>query len=690
MSYAHALDRIENLGIPPEISKPILESVNRWLTSSGPEWTVGRLKELKQWYIHWLCGKPYEPQGSWVAMRDGIPRGPFRALFNMKPSRKVFNCLLIYTGFISPRVTTKQAEKFFSSVESEPIDRLPHIPYLKHVAESLNPLVPDRKTLDYHSYGWSNTKYAPVSDMTTRPESIDCLFEDFKSSLVWDLLDDPGFEGIIWDAMGDLTLKLLKVKESGDYGDCVGRISVVQEPGYKARFLANPRRVFQLALRPIGQQLLKLLQQIPWDCTHNQAEGPFWAQAQLRAGKTVYSVDLSDATNNFPLSLQVRVLHWLDSLNTEDIRLFECLAKGRWFVPKSVAGRSEKPEGTTLDSPEGQSRFISWTKGQPLGLYPSFPAFALTHGCLLRAIELKVGVSDTFRVLGDDVVISDDGVHAEYRRYLDLFRMPVSESKTISSDKLAEFAGVLITPSTCYTGVKWRHPTSNLSLHLLSSLTRNLDLTDRREFLAYILKSAPPPYGEGRNPEGLPLRARAALFRPWLNLIQDQADFTQLERPTKHSLWYGSAQAEYPEVCAWHRDDLEVALTAICDEWNRNHPYSQLDRDVYQDLMKRQFLSLGPKEVWARLVDRFEFINLDCPDALINGGWLDTKTGMKYLAQGIDDRIRERLRNRDVIGRWVYRIHYQEQMQWYKLSSERKEQRLQEALMVILSSPDKP
>jgi hypothetical protein len=193
--------------------------------------------------------------------------------------------------------------------------------------------------------------------MRTVPESIDNLFEDFKSSLVWDLLDDSSFERIILNSMGNLTPELLKIEEDdGKYGDCVGRISVVQEPGFKARFLANPRRVFQVSLKPFGKQLLGLLTKLPWDCTHNQAAGPVWAQAQLVAGKTVYSVDLSDATNNFPLDLQIRVLRWLNKLDTEDIRLFECLAKGWWFVPESALSKSgnkalkaKKTRNSTVD-----------------------------------------------------------------------------------------------------------------------------------------------------------------------------------------------------------------------------------------------------------------------------------------------------------------------------------------------------
>jgi len=579
-------------------------------------------------------------------------------------------------------------------VEAEPLGSLPHIPYLRHVVEQLNPHVPDRIQTDYNHYGWSETKRAPNSNMKTVPESIDNLFEDFKSTLVWDLLDDASFERIILNSMGNLTPMLLKIEEEdGEYGDCVGRISVVQEPGFKARFLANPRRVFQVALKPFGRQVLGLLATLPWDCTHNQAKGPLWAQAQLKAGKTVYSVDLSDATNNFPLDLQIRVLRWLNKLDTEDIRLFECLAKGWWFVPRSCLSGSRGsfeivPPQIARNSNHEKPTMIKWTKGQPLGLYPSFPSFALTHGCLLRAIELRLGVDDTFRVLGDDVVISNDDVHKQYREYLRIFRMPISESKTISSDLLAEFAGLIISKQTVFSGVKWRQPNSNNKLHLLSTLTRTLDLTDRNEFLSYVLKTAPAPYGSGGNPEGLPLRARAALFSPWLKQIQGSEDFTQLERPTVNKLWYQSKQSERPpEKCSWRRDDLEAHLATIESEWDKQHPYSQIkDRYAYIREINRKIDSMGPLKFWARLSEQFNFIDCECPVALLKGYWFKSGTGLKYMTQCIDDQVQERLRSSDVIGKWLTKLLYQEQIRWFELSEHRKEQLLQDAIQVILES----
>jgi hypothetical protein len=135
-----------------------------------------------------------------------------------------------------------------------------------------------------------------------------------------------------------------------------------------------------------------------------------------------YAVDLTSATDRFPLGLQIHVLESIYPIN-EHVLLFRDLSRGRW------------------KSPYGDVR---WTKGQPMGLYPSFPAFALTHGILL--LHLNGGKHQKkFFVLGDDVVILDTHLYHKYRATLDELECPVSESKCIASQFVTEFAGKIIT-----------------------------------------------------------------------------------------------------------------------------------------------------------------------------------------------------------------------------------------------------
>jgi hypothetical protein len=218
----------------------------------------------------------------------------------------------------------------------------------------------------------------------------------------------------------------------------VGRISFLQEPGYKLRAVANPYRIHQLALEPLKEQLLGYLRQIPADCTHDQQKGVDWALSKLRAGATLHSVDLSDATNNFPLEYIERTLAQLPAVDPRMISLFKDLSRAPWLV---------------WDHELGDYRQMTWTVGQPLGLGTSFPSFALAHHRLLESVGAR---PDQYRILGDDIVIADDRLARRYVQALEELGVPVSPDKTISSSKVAEFAGKVITPEGVMPTVKWR------------------------------------------------------------------------------------------------------------------------------------------------------------------------------------------------------------------------------------------
>jgi len=145
-----------------------------------------------------------------------------------------------------------------------------------------------------------------------------------------------------------------------------------------------------------------------------------------------------------------------------------------------------------------------------MGLYPSFPAFALSHHRLLTDIEEELGVKDTYRILGDDIVISDGDVHESYRSKLNDLACPVSESKCLISNKFAEFAGKLVTGDSEFPTFKHRHVSSRNFLDIVRSLGRQaIGLLDneQKRVLMY-LAALPEPWGLGWNSSGATLESR--------------------------------------------------------------------------------------------------------------------------------------------------------------------------------------
>ena len=187
-----------------------------------------------------------------------------------------------------------------------------------------------------------------------------------------------------------------------------GNIGFIQEPGGKARCVASPFRIYQRVLQPLGDALFSILKDLPWDCTFDQSKAFPVIQKALRKSHTVHCVDLSSATDYFPLDIQMDVLRAIFG-SQELIDLFSDLSRAVW--------RTNKPYQPT----------VGWKRGQPMGLYPSFASFGLTHGLLLLTLS-KGYYHGQFFVVGDDVVILDDKLAKAYQEVLKLLECPFSPS----------------------------------------------------------------------------------------------------------------------------------------------------------------------------------------------------------------------------------------------------------------------
>jgi hypothetical protein len=270
----------------------------------------------------------------------------------------------------------------------------------------------------------------------------------------------------------------------------VGKVNFHFDSGLKIRHFAAPNQVLQRALEPIQEGLSAIIRKMPWDCTFDQRKADDAISQAMLLGKKVFSVDMEKATDSFPWPLQKIVLE--ASINRKDKRslqsaalLIDIIEQGRWTVE---------------DFPHN----VFWRKGQPLGLRPSFPLFALTHGILLYSLNFRKW-DNSFFVLGDDVIIFDEALHSSYRNVLQDMGVKVSETKSFESKSIAQFAGKTFTPSLSFNQPSWQELESRKLLDVASwwypGFTKGLKDEDLIEFVL----SLPRPYGIGRNPDGVPL-----------------------------------------------------------------------------------------------------------------------------------------------------------------------------------------
>lgn len=522
--------RLEAFHIPKRLSARIVAEVTKWTEKSGTEWTVKRLKALKTDYIRIISGN--SRSSLWVDYRGDYPRGCFGDLFRLgigtpKQNIRVINALMIYSSYVSRQATEAQLSKFYNSVSSREIEQT----VVDSVFGDMLPLVEKlevrpKRVRKIDSYIPSNSKRCPTCEGKTVPDSewletIDVLWKTSLGRLSYQRYES------VREAVRPLeNLVLRNIRKFPAYlhqeGDTVkwlgfaGKIGHIQEPGFKLRAVANPFRVYQLALSRLGDQLYELIRSLPWDCTHDQDSGVKWAEERLRSGLTMYAVDLSDATNTFPLSLQLELLKKLKGVHDQDINLFRDLSKASWLSPTHG--------------------IVSWKKGQPLGLYPSFAAFALTHGLLVASLErkLQLPIGENFRVLGDDIVISNASLYNEYRKVLKMLEVPVSEDKTLVSNRVTEFGGRVILPGTIIAPAKWRLSSDRNFIDMVRNVGPRYVkyLPTRQRRVVEKLMVLPEPVGLNMNPLGVSALERWELEQTLYYLYQSQLELPQGSKDT--------------------------------------------------------------------------------------------------------------------------------------------------------------
>jgi hypothetical protein len=229
--------------------------------------------------------------------------------------------------------------------------------------------------------------------------------------------------------------RYLEIEKSRNF---MGNFSVVPDTGGKTRLILIGTPTVQARLKPLKVCLLSILKEIPTDCTFNQQSGVEFIKTSISTGKTVYSVDLKDATWNFPLSLQEVILKVMGVHKKDRNVLFRSQAFSKYH-----------------------NKFFGIKKGQAMGLGPSFPLFSLTHNLILCGMCKYRGIRpfSAYRVLGDDVIINDDTLYREYVKFLEEYQVPVSSSKTFISSHMGEFAGRVIYKGVDITPIKWKRLT---------------------------------------------------------------------------------------------------------------------------------------------------------------------------------------------------------------------------------------
>jgi hypothetical protein len=209
-------------------------------------------------------------------------------------------------------------------------------------------------------------------------------------------------------------------------------------------------------MEPLKAFFMQTLQALPTDACFDHTKVLETIREWLNSGKTVYSLDQQDATNRFPARAQHIAIAKTMYAGSAQARLFRWVSEEPWEIDADIA------------SDLGRST-ISWSVGQPLGTGPSFGAYSVAHHALVLGLCDHLGLPlDCYFILGDDFVTVSEELAVNYRSLMERIGVPISETKSIVSSRIAEFAGFTILKSEAFRPGRWREVTED---SLLSFVT---------------------------------------------------------------------------------------------------------------------------------------------------------------------------------------------------------------------------
>lgn len=150
----------------------------------------------------------------------------------------------------------------------------------------------------------------------------------------------------------------------------IGKLGFKAEPAGKVRVFAMVTAWDQWSLKPLHDAMFRILKLIPQDGTHDQL-GPL-GRIDWNAGKSLWSLDLTAATDRLPLFLQARLLQALyrDLIGVLGDLWSHALTDRDYLASSTKYGINE---------------MVRYACGQPMGALSSWASLAITHHFLVQA-----------------------------------------------------------------------------------------------------------------------------------------------------------------------------------------------------------------------------------------------------------------------------------------------------------------
>lgn len=414
--------------VPLESLSMLIHRLSKIWQTRGTEFMILYYKDARGNLMNYLSGNP-ERLLLCKTTKDGIPL-ILGDLIPLVRGRSYLAIAMIYTVLFSTRSLktgkVPNVESIVAPYTGDLNDISRHMSqFWKDLGYRYSSKVPKYLESDlkmYRSKAGPNG-HALVSsyiDAQTLPESL------VKSLITLGGRRFPNFLMIsrhprMWNFLKENFAQLSSIIMKGK-PPLIRRLSFFADKENKVRVIGILDWFSQVALKPLHDFLMNVLKRIPQDCTNDQ--GKFIEL--IKDQKIYYSIDLSNATDRFPIFIIYDLLK--SKLPTDYVDAWKDVMTGYPF-------RFTNEKGISSD--------ISYSVGNPMGAYSSFNSFALAHHYLLYHICKNLGKdwkALPYALLGDDIVICDEQVAERYMSLIKQLGMEYSSAKTHKSKDFYEFA----------------------------------------------------------------------------------------------------------------------------------------------------------------------------------------------------------------------------------------------------------
>ena len=449
------------IALPQNTLIACINDIESWYKHNGAQWTVDRLKFIKQCAIRYLTMGELPPKESKVWMRKnrkGLFYGHWGTILKLMVQRPKSTALFLqcYTAFaVEGQPTENQIQLYKETLEKPFQGDSDTLNKVNSFIELLTPEVAKRyfnclcKDISHRQHYLMNARANNFNQLVDLLWVVkDFLTSDFGQNVVrehpWVMsaLDLDGYQ-IPHRLSNEELSKILGVPINVT-PFVMANINWIHEPGLKERIVADFVKVLEFLTYSFGKRLYDILKMIPWDATYHEERGYETIKAHLNksSNTTCYCFDLSKATDRFPLSTQVAVIRGLEAVMGPNFT-----HEAELFI-KACHEPARLPNG----------ELTHWEVGQPMGAYPSFALFSLTHGMVLMSYLESKGQAYTgqFVVHGDDLVILDGELARYYECYISVAGAEINNFKTIISSDYAELNSRLVTRRGFIRFPKWK------------------------------------------------------------------------------------------------------------------------------------------------------------------------------------------------------------------------------------------